>query len=107
MTRPFNSMGLGTDYRIDCSTGLTIDCDAFSNFFNQTCWGLCSAQSLPAGVVVGGAPAAMQTCDLSFFSETSCLSLGSFTIGNMTALAIGAVIAAIFIFRGTLFGGRR
>ncbi len=45
--------GLGTDYRIDCSgdstNGQTIDCDSIGNFFNSTCWGLCSASSLAPG----------------------------------------------------------
>jgi hypothetical protein len=56
--------GLGTDYRVDCSSGNTIDCDSWSNFFNSTCWGMCSASSLPAGVVVGGPPAAPATPDM-------------------------------------------
>src|SRR5215469_11543362 len=41
--------GLGTDYRIDCNSGLTIDCDAWGNLLNPTCWGICSASQLPAG----------------------------------------------------------
>ena len=103
MSRVINSMGLegaglGTDYRIDCSTGLTIDCDSWSNFLNATCWGMCSASSLPAGVVVGGAPAAPGSCSIALFGETSCL--GPF--GNTTALLLGAALAAFFIF-----GGRR
>jgi hypothetical protein len=103
MSRVINSMGLGnvglgTDYRIDCSTGLTIDCDAWSNFFNKTCWGVCSASSLPAGVVVGGPPAAPASCTISLFDETTCW--GPF--GNTTALLLGAALAAFFIF-----GGRR
>lgn len=98
MSRVINSMGLGTDYRIDCSTGLTIDCDLWSNFFNQTCWGLCSAASLPAGVVVGGPPAAPESCSVALFGETSCI--GPF--GTSTAILLGAIVAAFF-----LFGGKR
>ncbi len=45
--------GLGTDYRIDCSgdstNGQTIDCDSIWNFFNSTCWGMCSASTLAPG----------------------------------------------------------
>jgi len=64
--------GLGTDYRIDCNTGLTIDCDAWSNLFNGTCWGMCSASSLPAGVAVGTAPAAPTTSCSSTFITGVC-----------------------------------
>jgi hypothetical protein len=45
---------LGTDWRIDCNDGKTIDCDAWSNLFNRTCWGICSASTLPSGTVPPG-----------------------------------------------------
>jgi hypothetical protein len=64
--------GLGVDMRIDCSgdstNGQAIDCDSWGNFFNSTCWGLCSASTVASGIPVAGCtqslfPAIPGICD--------------------------------------------
>jgi hypothetical protein len=43
---------LSTKYIADCTTGAMVDCDAFSNMLNPTCWGMCTYTApLPTGVV--------------------------------------------------------
>ena len=55
-----------------------------------------------AGVAASIAPApgvaAASPCSLAWFGEQTCLTLGSFTIGQTTALAIAAGFAALFYF---------
>ena len=50
-----NSLGLGTDLRVDPSTGQTIDCDSWGNFFNGTCWGILSSKGTTS-YVYGNTP---------------------------------------------------
>jgi hypothetical protein len=56
-----NSGGLGTYLMPDCSTGQLIDCDAFSNFFNSTCWGPFSPCALDTLMSAAGGLAPLQT----------------------------------------------
>jgi hypothetical protein len=110
--------GLGVDYVIDCSsgstTGKTIDCDSWRNFFTLTCWGLCQAGSISTGQGTQASP------DLSSGQSTdtpplvspsplcavlSCDDNGNVTLGSGTIFwVIGAGLAVVAL--GYLMGRR-
>lgn len=84
---------LGTDYRVDCTSGLTIDCDAWSNIFNQTCWGMCSAGTLGGGAVVGGSPPPPAPTGFCSWFSSLCNSEGK--VSTVAIVGIGAVAATL------------
>ena len=83
--------GLGTDLRVDCSSGNTIDCDSWSNFFNATCWGICSAQGTQNTTPVGTPAAPVTDC-----SQTIFTSLG---ICDWYVYGAVAIVAGLVIFK--------
>jgi hypothetical protein len=89
--------GLGVDYRIDCSgdstNGQTIDCDSISNFFNSTCWGMCSAATLAGGATVGGAPPPVAGC-----AQTIITSVPG--VCDWYVYAAGIALFAVGVFWG-------
>ena len=96
---------LGTDYRIDCSggsdTGKTIDCDSWGNFFNKTCWGICSADKLAPGGTAptdegGGNPPPPAPTGICSVIPSLCDATGKVStvvwIGIGSALVFGAYL---------------
>jgi len=84
------SRGLGTDLRVDCSSGNTIDCDSWSNFFNSTCWGLCSAGGTQNTTAVGTPAAPVTNCSQTIF--TSIPGLCDWYVYSAVAIITGLVI---------------
>lgn len=86
--------GLGTDYRIDCSggstNGQTIDCDSWGNFFNETCWGICSASNL---ATTGNVPPPVAPSGLCSIVPSFCDATGSIN----TIVLVGGAIAATLL----------
>jgi hypothetical protein len=87
--------GLGTDLRIDCSTGQTIDCDSMGwggflgmvpeNFLNPTCWGACSASTVAGSTPGTLATAACQqaigiSCPITVVGAIAVLMLFAFLV---------------------------
>lgn len=99
-----NSGGLGASYEIDCSggatNGMTIDCDSWANFFNVTCWGLCSASSVSGGATAptgGGATDAPPVVSPSpLCSFLACDSSGNIEFSSSNLIFFGGAVAAVF-----------
>jgi hypothetical protein len=93
---------LGTDYRIDCSggstNGQTIDCDLWSNIFNSTCWGMCSAQVLATGE--GAPPPVAQTTGLCAWIPSLCTTAGVLSTAAIAGISVVAVGAVLLLSRG-------
>jgi hypothetical protein len=62
---------------------------------NATC-----LQNLVNASATSSTPATASPCNLAFFGDTSCLTVGSYSIGSTTALVAAAAIAALFLFGG-------
>jgi hypothetical protein len=86
---------LGTDYRIDCSgdstNGQTIDCDSITNFFNSTCWGLCSASTLATS---GNVPPPVAGCAQTII--TSVPGICDSYVYGAGVVILGLVALAVF-----------
>jgi hypothetical protein len=57
-----------------------------------------------AGASVGSTAAPAAACSLAWFGDTSCITLGSTTIGTTTAMVLGAALVAGLMY---MFGGKR
>ena len=98
--------GLGTDLRIDCSTGQTIDCDSMGwggflgmvpeDFLNPTCWGACSAST-----VAGSTPGTLATAappSASGAVVTSNPDACQQAIGISCPITVVGAIAVLMLF---------
>lgn len=88
--------GLGTFYVQD-SSGNTVDCDSWSNFFNSACWGL-------PGMLFGGsggtpltATGQVDCSQMENWVNGKC-SLGSWILGN-PLLVIGAAVGLFVVVK--------
>lgn len=100
---------LGVDYRIDCSggstNGQTIDCDSWGNFFNETCWGWCSADVIAAGGTApsgsgGGTPPPLAPTGVCSLLPSLCDATGAMSLPVIAGLgAAGIGLAWLFFGR--------